>query len=253
MAQSGPEDEIELDEIEAYLESDEQTVQRARARSLQPAKKKETTIADLANLAPFSDIAVIQKRYLMKTERFEIFAGGTALMNDAFFNNMGGVLKLGYYFSEKWGVEGSLFVLSSKEKEVTQSLSDRGVVTNSLVTPKGFYGADIKWVPIYGKMAFFDNRIVPFDLYFSVGFGFTQSDVEDDSGNAGTSSSPTFKVGTGQKFAISKSFAFRWDFSWHFFKPDVVLEEGQESNFNGTFNNLFLLVGFSYFLPESRL
>lgn len=248
----GDELELELDDIETYLEDDEEKRESpARNRSAPQSRKERAdrikSLSDLANLAPFSDVAVIQKRFLYKTERFEGFFGGAGLMNEAFFNNLGGVLKLGYYLSEKWGVEGSLFFLSSSERQVTKSLAERGIITESLVTPKGYYGVDLKWVPIYGKMAFFNNRIVPFDLYFTAGAGLTQTN--QDGANA---SAATVKIGTGQIFAIRKWMVFRWDFSWHFFQPQSPAEEGEASNSSGTVNNLFLLAGLSFFFPESK-
>lgn len=241
--------DIELDDIESHLEKDSERRKEKSGDKKEGKKKKGknklSDLSDLANLAPFSDIAVIQKRFLYKTQRFEGFLGGAGLMNEAFFNNVGAVGKMGYYFSEKWGVEASYFALFTSKRQVTRSLADRQVITESLVTPKGFYGLDIKWVPIYGKMAFFDERIVPFDLYFSLGAGLTQTNQEGSSASAST-----IKIGTGQMFAIRKWLVFRWDFSWHFFKPEVT-EEGA-TNSGGSINNLFLIAGFSFLFPETK-
>lgn len=239
----------DIDDIELYLDEDEnqRRAQRPKKRKTRKrAKGKLAQISDLANLAPFSDVAVIQPRYLRKSNRFSAFGGGALLMNEAFFKNMGGVLKLSYYFTEKWGIEGSAFFLSSSNRQVTDSLAERSIETASLVTPQKYYGLDLLWNPIYGKMAFFNDRIIPFDLYFSFGAGLTSIET---SSNA-TSSSTTLKLGTGQIFAIRDWMAFRWDFSWHFFQPEVV--EGETTNGAGTTNNLFLLVGMTFFLSETQ-
>ena len=57
-----------------------------RRRSENPKSPKN--ISDLKNLEFFSDIAIIQKRYLPKTGRFELFVAGGTNLNDAFFLEM---------------------------------------------------------------------------------------------------------------------------------------------------------------------
>ena len=246
MAQSEDID-FDLDDIESYLDTEERETSRSRqGKRLNEGGRKGSlqSLSDLAGLSTFSDIAVIQRRFLLKTGRFEGFLGSALLMNESFFTNIGGVLKVGYYFSEKWGIEGNLFILSSSEKDVTRSLAQRNVVTESLVTPNMYYGLDLKWVPIYGKMAFFNERIIPFDFYFTIGGGLTGI---EQAGVSTTAS--TIKVGTGQMFAIRKWLNIRWDFSWHFFKPEV--DPSATTNASGTSNNLFILLGLSSFFGGS--
>lgn len=238
-------DEIdsELDEVEAYLDDEEKKLNEKSKRKRKP--KELHAISDLATLAPFEDVAVIQKKFFPKTKRFELFAGASAQMNDAFFLNAGGIARLSYYFTEKWGLELSGLFLANGDRKVTQDLDEQGIVTSSIVRPKSYYGLDIKWAPIYGKMAFFDKKIVPFDLYFTLGAGLTQV---EQSGR--TNSETTLHLGTGQNFAINRWIAFRWDFSWNFFKPEV--DSSQASNASGTFNNLFITLGFSFFFPSAE-
>jgi outer membrane beta-barrel protein len=130
--------------------------------------------------------------------------------------------------------------LTTAERQVTTDLGNKDVQTKSFVTPKSYIGADFKWVPIYGKMAWRNRKITPFDLYFSIGGGTTST-------NQGTSE-PTFHLGTGQIFALSKSTAFRWDFSWHAFQSKAGSGTTQSSS---NFNNLFITVGMSFFFPEA--
>ncbi|MNT62394.1 hypothetical protein D3C72_2001130 [compost metagenome] len=94
------------------------------------------------------------------------------------------------------------------------------------------------WVPIYGKMSLFNENIIPFDLYFAGGYGSTETQLN--------TSASTLHVATGQIFALSKSIAFRWDFSWNFYNAKT------EDNETNSFNNLFLTVGMSWFFPEAK-
>jgi outer membrane beta-barrel protein len=131
--------------------------------------------------------------------------------------------------------------MSTDEREVTTDLRNkRSVTTTSLITAKSYFGADFKWTPIYGKMAFANQKIIPFDLYFSGGVGIT--------GTSDSQSAPTLHLGTGQIFAINKSMAFRWDFSWNTFSASTKTGPTTSSS---VYNNLYLTVGMSFFYPEA--
>lgn len=203
-----------------------------------PRENTLTTFSGLGKLAPFSDISIIQKRFLPKTGRFQLFGGGTVLTNNPFFNTFGGVAKASYFLTEAWGLELNYFGLATAERQTTQELRDiQGVKTENLVYPQSYVGADLMFLPIYGKMAWFNKKIIPFDLYFSAGYGATSTQAGESAG--------TVHLATGQIFAISKAFAFRWDFSWNFFNATGI--DGSTN----AFNNLFLTVGMSWFFPEA--
>lgn len=198
-------------------------------------------VSDLTNLAAFKDVAMIQKRYLPKSGRFEAFGGGHGILNDKFFVSIGANARLAYYFTERMGLEMIGAFFATGEKSVTADLKNkRGVRTTNFVSPQSFYGLDFKWTPVYGKMSFLNKKITPFDLYFSGGLGMTNT-------NQG-GSEPTFHVGTGQIFAFNKTAAFRWDFSWNFYNAKSGVAGAQQ---NAIYNNLFLTVGLSFFFPEA--
>lgn len=198
-------------------------------------------VSDLTSLSEFKDIAVIQKRFLPKTGRFEGFAGLNGVLNDKFFVTFGAGARLAYYFNERWAIEGLGMAFSTGEKSVTKDLKERrGVATTNFVSPTSFYGLDVKWTPVYGKMSFANRKITPFDLYFSAGLGMTNT----NQGGA----EPTVHIGTGQIFAITKSAAFRWDFSWNFYNASSGVQGAKQ---NSSYNNLFITVGASFFFPEA--
>lgn len=210
----------------------------------QPAQSQAKSVnvravGDLGKLAPFNDVAVIQKRFLPRTGRFQLFGAPTMVMNDAFFLNFGLDGRFAYYFQERYGLEFVAFLLTVSERQVTTDLREkRGVTTNTIVSPKSYMGLDFKWTPIYGKMTYNNKKITPFDLYFSAGLGSTTT-------NQG-SSEPTLHLGTGQEFAMSKAMALRWDFSWNFFTATNGTGTGR-----GLYNNLYLSMGVSFFFPEA--
>lgn len=193
----------------------------------------------LGKLAPFSEISVIQKRFMPKTNRVQFNGAITTITNDPFFNTTGFAGRIGYFFSEAWGLEGNYYALSTEDRQTTKELKTiQGVQTQNLVYPKSFLGLDLVYVPIYGKISLLNKSIIPFDLYFAAGFGSTQTQAGESAG--------TLHLATGQIFSITKAVGFRWDFSWNVFSA-----KGIDST-SSTFNNLFLSAGLSFFYPEAK-
>jgi outer membrane beta-barrel protein len=203
----------------------------------QTKKLPPAELAGLGRLAPFDDIAVISKRYLPKTNRFEFFPNFGLVLNDSFFNDiiMGG--RVSYYLTEQYGLEFTAFSVASSNKQVTNDLANRAVGTQALASPTSYYGLDFKWVPIYGKFGWLDKSVIPFDLYFVGGGGVTST-------NQGTSPA-TLHLGLGQIFAIQKWLAFRWDISWYAYNTSTNVVNKP----SGTYTNVHATIGLSFFFP----
>jgi outer membrane beta-barrel protein len=238
--QSTESDDINLIQNELNRSTPAKSKQEAGEgyKEMQPAENKLKDFSGLGSLAPFNEISVIQKRFSPKTGRFQLFGGGTILTNNPFFNTVGISAKAGYFLTETWGLELNYMGLSTSERQTTKELRDiQGVKSENLVYPKSFSGLDLVYVPIYGKIAWFNEKIIPFDLYFTGGYGITNTQI-------GKNESTTH-LGTGQIFSFSKSYAFRWDFSWNVYNATGV--DGSTNSFN----NLFLTIGMSWFFPEA--
>lgn len=228
----------EVDVIEAEIGKSPapEPIPEAQPRS---SEREETGLAELKNLSPFSSVSVIQRKFLPKTKRFQIFAGGSVMMNDPWFNSLGFNLKGAFHLTEQWGLELSYLGLSKSDRDSVRDLrNNNGVGTASLLTTKSFMGADIMWYPIYGKTSLFGQKIVPFDMYFSGGVG--ESSVTGGTGGM------TIHIGTGQIYAISKGLGFRWDFSVNNFSG-----KSDSDGSTSTFNNVLLSLGVSMFFPEA--
>lgn len=226
----------ELDQIEAEIERPAQTQKQEVNDPV--ANEQVEDLSGLSRLAPFSEVSVIQRRFQPKTGRFQFFAGLTNIVNDPWFLGIGADLRLDYHFSETWGVELQGSFLNNSERQAIKDLdSENNVKTSSVISFKGYTGAALMWTPIYGKMGYFNSRIIPFDMYFSLGAGNTS--VANGSGGS------TIHFGTGQVYALSKGMGFRWDFSWNAVKAKPT--GASETNFN----NLLLSLGVSFFFPEA--
>lgn len=246
-AQSAESSELEVEALyDSFDDGETKALKKAEQESTQAeAKKKEQkfdNLSDLVELSPFGDIAVIQKRFLPKTERFELSASLANSLNNAFFNNFGATFRGAYYFNEKYAVELMYYLLQDSKRDITENLFEKqSVDTESVVVPKNFMGVSFKWSPIYGKMALFNETIVPFDIYFAAGYGLSEA-VNDKSAS-------TAHLGTGQIFSLSKSMAFRWDFMLNYYRATVLDNKGVASQKNQV--DLFISLGMSFYFPEA--
>jgi len=181
----------------------------------------------------------IQRRYLPKTGRFELFPSLGMVINNSFYWNTILGARAGYYFSEQFGIEATFAFISSNARKVTDDLEDNlNVEIADIVIPESYYGADLKWSPLYGKLGLSGDSVVPFDMYFSLGGGVTQTNQETTPFSA--------HIGTGQIFAISKAIAFRWDLSLYNYTTDT-----KGGTISGSFTDLYLSMGVSIFFPEA--
>ena len=197
---------------------------------------------DAVNLEPIkqdvraSQIVVIQKNYMPKTGRFAINGGLTLFPSDVFFKTFGAQLRGSYFFNETWGFELTGIVLTSaKSAELNDLESKQNVTVNNLATLKNYLGGQVYFSSMYGKYAFNDRKIFPFEIYQTLGVGQMQTDK---------GSSPAFNLGFGQMISMSRDSALRIDLTFQFYQTENV--SGSKSSQNS------LLINFSYssFLPS---
>lgn len=241
---------IELEEL--YDKYDKEQKQQGvnkktedKAKEAAREKLPEVThLSELGTLAPFTDVAVIQRRFLPRTMRFELSGSGMTVLNNPFFNNLGLGARLAFHFQEKHGIEAQYMYFTNTNRSVTNDLEEkRNVSTTNLVTTKSYLGGAYKWTPFYGKISFINREIVPFDLFFNFGFGMTKTQYRNE---------PTLHLGTGQSFALSKTLAVRWDLVWNYFNAEVPDLKNAGKTSTSTHSDLYLSVGLGFFFPEAK-
>lgn len=201
-------------------------------------EKKINKLSGLSSLSPFSDIAIIQKKYLQKTDRWEFFPNLGVILNDAFFVNNILSLRTAYHLSEQTSIEINLTSLNSSNKQITDDIvSELSLQANTIVSPTSYYGADYRYTPFYGKMAYGGRSIIPYETYLSLGGGLMATNQD--------TTSPTAHLGLGQSFAMSKGLAVRWDASFYWY------DSAKEGESAAVTTNIHLTVGASFFFPEA--
>lgn len=232
-------------EIESLYDESDRSEDAPVVRTEQTRAKPEAkvqSLSDLATLAPFVDVAVIQRRFLPKTGRFEASGGVFNNLNNPFFNALGVSARLAYYLRERYAIEGLVSFASTSSRQVTDDLEkERKISTDNVITSTGFYGVAFKWNPIYGKITWLNKSIVPFDINFNLGLGMTLTSEDEQA--------PTLHMGTSQVFAWTKSMAFRWDLIWNYYSATATRDNGTKEDL--TQSDLFLGLGMSFYFPEA--
>ena len=232
---------------EVSISVQEQREQSDIKNNVDVQKSKVKSLTDLNRLAPFSDISVIQKKFLPKTGRFQLYTAGGLTTNSPWFINTGVKANIGYHFNESFGLEFSGMFLSNSEGESAKEIrSNNNLQPDKFVITKYTMGLDLLWSPIYGKISTLDNEIIPFDMYFAFGGGMAGTNSQEKT-------VPTFHAATGQIFALTKSMAFRWDYSWNLYQATPVADVlSTSAPSKSTYNDLIFTAGVSFFFPEAN-
>ena len=239
-------------------------------------KKNPSQIDDLNELSSFSDIVIIQRRFLSKTGRFEAAPNLLLFLSSEFYIHTGAGGGLSFYFLEKHGFE----IMGAYSAVMDRSL------TTDLANELGFYGGTdsdqiesfavftYKWIPIYGKMAIFNRKIVPFDISLSVGGGIARVFCGSQSRSAeglggfefglcqetgqtvrlGNSSAqrkvkkkwePAFIGGIGQSFALTRNQVLRWNIYFLYYGGFLTGNISHVDN--------FLSLSWGFYFPHKKV
>ena len=167
-----------------------------------------------------SDFNVVQNRLFTKAHRFSLTGNYGTMINDPWSDGPTYGANLGYYFSERWGVELAYSNTDSKDNKAADRLkSQNGYPNNNKM--KQFYGAQVDWIPFYAKMSFLNSSIIYFDMGASIGAGITQYEQQLVEGNA-TQTAPTLTLDISQHFYLNKYMAIRLDYKNRFYQEDIV-------------------------------
>jgi len=125
----------------------------------------------------WQDIVVVVRKPFLKNGRIELLPTWGVTMNDNIIQHVQFNGQLNYYLTDVLavGVEGGLFVKNLREPFDLVARQARRLPTVN----KYNYAAALNfhYVPVYGKFAIFDRKIIHWETFFTAGVGFTQSEV----------------------------------------------------------------------------
>lgn len=221
---------------------------------------------------------VVQNRFFLKGNRFEITPIAGYVPNNPMVKRYVGGLLAAYHFSEIFAAEGAFVYApdlgSNDLKDLTHTLvtiAEQGSGDVGFQQPldKLILGATFaaRWAPVYGKINLIGERVLNFDFYGVAGLGMLSLQsyyaVYDDSAAEGVAptvlnanrrkATVTPNVGFGLDFFLSSSIAVKLDARSYLYvdkkpqyDPDTPVTESR------LYNNFVASVGVSVFLPRMK-
>ena len=177
------------------------------------------------------DIEVVQNRQYSKRHRLSLAGSLGTVSSDPFLSVLSAGAAMSFHFSESFALTGiyKKFIVSDS------SYTNDGLITNTpsianTNRPNAFYGGEITWSPLYGKISLSGATIVHYDAHFLLGLGLTDTE---------TGKNLTPSIGFGPQFYLSNSVALRLDYRLAVFKetipqknPLVSKQPGDRTNFS---------------------
>lgn len=203
------------------------------------------------------DFTVIQNRAFAKEKRMYLSLNYGTPYNDP--NSVGTLmgLNLGYYFSERWGVELNYNTANFRYNDtIEQYRAQYGTVPDNN-TYKGATSVLGYWVPIYAKMSWLDKKIIYFDMGFGFGMGMTNFEQNRCAPGAVctsgsfqsstvTKSAMHYTLNIMQQFFISEHWAIRADFINRWTNEERLRFSNGDSQGTKSINDTALQIGVTY-------
>lgn len=175
-----------------------------------------------------SEMGVVQNRLYTKAKKFDIGLMSGILMSDPFLSvkALGGTV--GYHFNEYFSAHLLFSKAYSGNSAALDTLIGTGQTTN-YNTPTSYFGVEGNASFLYGKLSLMSQKIIYYDMHLSAGLGST-SLTSAPAPAASTTVAPgatvsqnlfTQHIGIGQRFYLSKSTSFRFDYRLYHFTETI--------------------------------
>jgi outer membrane beta-barrel protein len=212
----------------------------------------------------WQDIVVVVRKPFLKSHRTELFPFVGTTMNDNMIQHytVGG--ELAYYLTDVLavGVEGLYYVHSFREPFDLIARQARRLPT---INQYNWSAAlNFHYVPVYGKFAVLDHKLVTWEAQFTAGIGAAQSQVvERDTHFPGFTNlliSPN--VGASMRFFLTRwltiSLGVRDYVFYDHFEPknrsdtmNATADEAKSHADGALINNVMFQIGLSFWVPTS--
>ena len=258
-AAGSDEDVIDMEEPapEGNLEADLQTADQVTAVKTGPVKK--TPIS-------WKDILVVVRKPFLKLRRTELYPFVGVSMNDNMITHytIGG--EFAYWMTDVLavGVEGMYYQHAFGEPFDLVARQARRLPT---VNQYNWSAAlNFHYVPVYGKFAVFDRKLVAWEVAFTAGIGAGQSEVipRDTKFPGFTNILIQPNVGAGMRFFLAKWLTINLGIRDYMFidkfeptdRPGMMNEtmtasQAKERADSAFINNIMFQIGVSFWLPTT--
>jgi outer membrane beta-barrel protein len=239
------------------LSADLAAADAANANAVKAGEVKKTPLS-------WKDILVVVRKPFLKSRRTELYPMVGTTMNDNMVRHytIGG--ELNYYLTDVLaiGVEGHYYTESFSEPFDLVARQARRLPT---VNKYNWSAAlDFHYVPVYGKFAVLDKKLITWEVFFTAGIGAGQSEVvpRDTKFPGFTNLLIMPNVGASMRFFLAKwltvNLGIRDYVFYDKFEPtdrsptmNATADQAKENADGALINNVMFQVGISFWLPTS--
>ncbi len=212
----------------------------------------------------WSDIITVVRKPFLKVRRTELYPFVATTMNDNIIRHYAIGGEIAYYLTDVLaiGVEGMYYQKSFREPFDLVARQARRLPTVN--TYKWSAALDFHYVPVYGKFAILDQKIVTWEVAFTAGIGAGQSEVvpRDTKFPGFTNFLIMPNAGAGMRFFVTKWLTVNagirdYMFIDHFEPPgrevgmNDTAQEAKDHSDSSFINNVMFQIGVSFWLPTS--
>ncbi len=221
-----------------------QAKDRAKEKPAPAAPAAGATLFGERDVALGDRVKAVQRKGFLKRGRFEVAPILSLTVNDAFYQKVGGGLRLAYSFQDSFAlaVRGAYYTPFRADNARVGKLAFQSQLLTSQIYSQAMM--DGVWSPVYGKAAFLGDAIVHFDVFLSAGFGVVWSATSDAPRNEGPH--PAAEFGGGVRFYPKEWMAFELGLLATFYPDQPIV------SVPATTQTVFVAnVGVSFFFPTS--
>ena len=239
------------------LTADMAAADAANANAVKAGEVKKTPLS-------WKDILVVVRKPFLKSRRTELYPMVGTTMNDNMVRHytIGG--ELNYYLTDVLaiGVEGHYYTESFSEPFDLVARQARRLPT---VNKYNWSAAlDFHYVPVYGKFAVLDKKLITWEVFFTAGIGAGQSEVvpRDTKFPGFTNLLIMPNIGASMRFFLAKwltvNLGIRDYVFYDKFEPtdrsptmNATADQAKDNADGALINNVMFQVGLSFWLPTS--
>lgn len=224
---------------------------------------------------------VVQNRFFLKSQRFELTPAFGAVPNNAFVSRYTGSVTGAYHLSETFAVEAAFFLSpDSKAGNDLKGLSHTlvqiaeeggtGVAFQQPIDKLALAGVfSARWSPVYGKINLIGESVLNFDFYGTGGLGVlsinkykavysdervAQGLLPAEQGQASPDVAPALNLGVGADFFITGAIAIKIDArSLLYIDTEAdytATAQGDDELKQRVYNDFIASVGLSVYFPS---
>lgn len=181
-------------------------------------------------------VDVVQNRLYSKKRRFSIYAFGGTVDTDPFLEVKNAGANIGYHFNEYWSLSALAWTYFVNDSSALTQLQQQTGATASTNRPDNYFGGELGYSVIYGKLSLAGKSILYYDFHLLAGAGMQSGTTGDNF---------AFHFGVGQQTYLSRYFAVRLDYRRMHYKEKTSRTSAERTSWND-----IVTLGAAFLLPS---